>query len=171
MNGVTAPELCSITGIGFARFETKRRRLRGHLTLNGAASVAGAEYEPLPVKDVVGGKWARYDFEDALLLACTLRLEAFGLDFASAARLVLNAGTKSFFDAPAAPDFWIARFAFGDAWKHACGTLSEVLVVGAQASAVAACNVSEVAELVSAKALGLGLGISDREFTRQIANA
>lgn len=185
-HGLTSNQLCSVVGMVFQRFETKRRRLKEAATLRRAPDDnerANNEDFLLLVKDAEGGKWSRYDFEDAFLLGATIALERAGLDFNSAAVVVSNAGGRGVLNGAADSEVWLGVYVTEDrngitGRGHFHGPLSEVSIELArhreherkyqstdEVFAVVLLNASEIARKIKARIERLGFEVHGADLT------
>lgn len=171
MNGLTAPEMCELIGIAFTRFETLRRRYRASFD---AETRVDGEFLFFPVKDEFSGKWARYDYDDCLRLAATVALEKRGLDFKSAAHVVVNASPLAEI-VRVSGDVWFGRATIRDeegsvAEPFVCGEFGQLFFrwAGSDADALVACNVSAIDRNLRAKLASLGYTV-DGEAIAKVA--
>lgn len=159
---LTTTELLSLLDRPYAWFETKRRRNRQAAE---SRRVEGGRFEKvdpdkvdLPVKDIFGGAWAKYDFEDALNMAVTLELEERGLSFLAASRLTTNAGaTEVLSHGPNDPDFYIGKVVdLEGATRHFSGGRESVVLADDEVTLIAI-NVTMVLRRLRKKSLEVGL--------------
>ncbi|WP_210486686.1 hypothetical protein [Microvirga antarctica] len=84
----------------------------------------------LPVKDLGGRKWAKFDLEDSFCLKLALDIErGLGISFRQATKLVFNAGALELLTrSEDEPDFWIAFVQDApEGRRHLSGSLADVL--------------------------------------------
>jgi hypothetical protein len=130
---LTTPELVHLLGRDYAWFETKRRRTREQIDLKKIKDgerwpTVGHDADLLPVKDVFGGRWAKYDAEDAILMALAIEGEDRGLTFKAAAKMADNSGAAQVLTRPLTePDLWIGKAIDADeCTSHLCGSWAEI---------------------------------------------
>ena len=132
--GLTGGQLCELVEMPFQRFESLRRRARQAFQLTPPPFKAVDETQigiALLVDDLGGGSaWPRYHPLDAIRLKLALELEAAGLEFGPAAKIVSNSLRVE--SPEIAGDRWVGVLVWTDdtgirGRDHICGTSAEVL--------------------------------------------
>jgi hypothetical protein len=155
---ISTTELMTLLGTDYDWFHSKRRRLREQTALKPetAGKFPNIKYddiELLPVKDIDGGRWAKYDAEDAINMAAALALAKAGVSFVAAARMVQNTHAAAVLSHNSrGDDYWIAKFTDEkEGAEHANGTWREVTKRARDRQTIAL-NVSAVLRQLQARA-------------------
>jgi hypothetical protein len=165
---LSTTEFVTLIGREYAWFESKRRRAREALDMSKpiapGASFPTVDTEALilPVKDITGGRWAKYDAEDALTMAVAVEGEKRGLTFDAAAKLSENASAVSVLSRdPKEPDLWIGKIIDPDGATHHVAEswerISKVVADEAPALDLVFINASAVLRALKQRANDLGL--------------
>jgi hypothetical protein len=163
---ISTTELCQLIERPYAWFESKRRRNRAEAELKKIDSQSDwqnvdSEKLDLPVKDIFGGAWAKYDSADALnmMVACALE-ESVGLTFLAGSRMATNCGAVEALSRENEPDLFIARLRMIDgSFHHTSGSIAELRVIEDtwRPFAMTVINVSHLLRVLQHRAEVLGL--------------
>lgn len=140
---ISTNQLLNLVEREYSWFDSLRRRWRQQFELKcldeGRFERAEIDSFP-PVKDLGGGKWAKFDLEDAFALMLALRIESsLGMNFRQATNLVFNASATAVITRPLSePDLWIGFVQEApEGRSHVSGTLLEITTAFARYDAEA----------------------------------
>jgi hypothetical protein len=165
MKGLTAPQLCELTGFNFQRFETLRHRYAKAFSEPGTFYVDA--HIRLPVKDAEPGRWTRYDFNDALRLGIAIALESAGLDIRQACSIASHTPIDEYFEGGES-DLWVAYLRDADGvGGHRLGDLATIAKhLGGDTASAALANIATVARQLKKQAARMGFVTDGTRFLR-----